>query len=255
MKRPQENLHEFLNIRNQTETSADLYFYGDIVSSWWGAWEDADQYPESVKNFLDGAKGKDLNIYINSGGGSVFAGMAIYNMIKRHQGFKTVHVDGLAASIASIIALAGDKVVIPSNAYFMIHKPWSWGSGDANDFRGIADSLDVIEEGIMNVYGGHLKDGVDIETIREMVNAETWLTGDKAAEYFNIELSDAVEAVAHTEMSFNNAPKELIFKSLDGVNNADEELRNKANEEREKELQQLELAKAQLQLIQMKRVI
>lgn len=254
MKRPQENLHEFLDIRNQTETSADLYFYGDIVSSWWGAWEDADQYPESVKNFLDDAKGKDLNIYINSGGGSVFAGMAIYNMIKRHQGFKTVHVDGLAASIASIIALAGDKVVIPSNAYFMIHKPWSWGSGDANDFRSIAESLDVIEEGIMNVYAEHLKEGADIEMIREMVNAETWLTGDKAAEYFNIELSDAVEAVAHTEITFKNAPKDLKFEVKDARKD-EETAKNKANEEQERALQQLELAKAKLKLIQMKRVI
>ncbi|WP_330594436.1 Clp protease ClpP, partial [Clostridioides difficile] len=65
-----------------------------------------------------------MNIYINSGGGSVFAGMAIYNMLKRHEGFKTVYVDGIAASIASVIALAGDRVVIPQNAYFMIHKPW-----------------------------------------------------------------------------------------------------------------------------------
>src|SRR5690606_3727010 len=158
-----DNLTNLLQIKNFTETSADLYFYGDIVSSWCGAWDDTDQYPSAVRDFLNETKGKDLNIYINSGGGSVFAGMAIYNMLKRHEGFKTVYVDGLAASIASIIALAGDKVVIPSNAYFMIHKPWSWGMGDANDFRQIAESLDVIEVGIMNVYQEHMKDGIDIE--------------------------------------------------------------------------------------------
>lgn len=106
MKNRKDNLKDFLQIKNQTDTSADLYFYGDIVSSWWGAWEDTDQYPDKVKNFLDEAKGKDLNIYVNSGGGSVFAGMAIYNMIKRHQGNKTVYIDGLAGSIASVIALA-----------------------------------------------------------------------------------------------------------------------------------------------------
>ena len=73
-----------LEIKNMTDTTADLYFYGDIVSDWWGAWQNEDQYPDAIKNFLSNAEGKDLNVYVNSGGGSVFAGMAIYNMIKRH---------------------------------------------------------------------------------------------------------------------------------------------------------------------------
>ena len=64
MKNRKDNLKDFLQIKNQTDTSADLYFYGDIVSSWWGAWEDTDQYPDKVKNFLDEAKGKDLNIWL-----------------------------------------------------------------------------------------------------------------------------------------------------------------------------------------------
>lgn len=105
-----DNLSSVLEIKNETKDNAELYFYGDIVSSCLGAWDDTDQYPESIKKFLDNVKGKDLDIYINSGGGSVFAGMAIYNMLKRHKGFKTVYIDGLAASIASVIALAGDKV-------------------------------------------------------------------------------------------------------------------------------------------------
>lgn len=60
-----------LEIKNETDTKADLYFYGDIVSDWWGAWQNEDQYPNAVKEFLDGQQGKDLNVYINSGGGSV----------------------------------------------------------------------------------------------------------------------------------------------------------------------------------------
>lgn len=108
-----------LEIKNMTDVSADLYFYGDIVSDWWGAWQNEDQYPDAIKNFLSQAEGKDLNVYVNSGGGSVFAGMAIYNMIKRH-GEKNkvkVYVDGLAGSIASVIAFAGtEPPEIPSNA-------------------------------------------------------------------------------------------------------------------------------------------
>lgn len=196
-----------MKIKNQTAESADLYFYGDIVSSWMGAWDDTDQYPESIRDFLKDAEGKNLNIYVNSGGGSVFAGMAIYNMLKRHQGQKTVYVDGLAASIASIIALAGDKVVIPSNAFMMIHKPWSGGYGNANDFRKVADDLDAIEEGLMNVYAENLKEGVDIETIRQMVQDETWLNGTEAASYFNIEVAQENKAVACVSDQFKNYHK------------------------------------------------
>ena len=206
------NLKNILEIKNATDTTCDLYFYGDIVDSWFGAFDDMDQYPEAIKNFLDEAKGKDINIYINSGGGSVFAGMAIYNMLKRHKGYKTVYVDGLAGSIASVIALAGDKVIIPSNAYFMIHKPWCSSAGDAKDFREMANTLDKIEEGIINVYSENLAVGADIETIKAMVDAETWLTGEEASKYFNIQVSNPVQAVACASDYFdkyNKVPNDI----------------------------------------------
>lgn len=212
MHKNKHNLKDLLQIKNSTETTCDLYFYGDIVDSWWGAWDDMDQYPESIKNFLDEAKGKDINIYINSGGGSVFAGMAIYNMLKRHQGYKTVYVDGLAGSIASVIALAGDKVIIPSNAYMMIHKPWSGLYGNSTELREMADTLDKIEEGILNVYNENLAENADIEVVKAMVNAETWLTGDEASKYFNINVSESVDAVACASDYFNKynkVPKNL----------------------------------------------
>ena len=215
MQENKNNIKNLLQIKNSTETSCDLYFYGDIVDSWWGAWDDMDQYPESIKNFLDEAKGKDINIYINSGGGSVFAGMAIYNMLKRHQGYKTVYVDGLAGSIASVIALAGDKVIIPSNAYMMIHKPWSGLYGNSTELREMADTLDKIEEGILNVYNENLAENADFEVVKAMVNAETWLTGDEASKYFNINVSESVDAVACTSDYFNKynkVPKNLSNK-------------------------------------------
>lgn len=184
------NLESLLKLKNSTETSADLYFYGDIVCDYWGAWTEEDQYPQQIKEFLDDAKGKDLNIYINSGGGSVFAGLAIYHMLKRHQGYKTVRVDGLAGSIASVIALAGDKVVIPPSASLMIHKPWTFAVGNSADIRKIAKDLDDIEECILAVYEENLRNGVDMSTVKEMVDAETWLDGNKASQYFNIEVGE-----------------------------------------------------------------
>lgn len=220
-KAPRDNLKQLLTVKNEMLTSADLYFYGDIVSDWWGAWNDADQYPEAIRDFLKAQDGKALNIYINSGGGSVFAGLAIYNMLLRHKGFKTVYVDGMAASIASVIALAGDRVVIPSNAFIMIHKPWSICDGNAGDFRKMAEDLDAVESGIMNVYKDHLLDGVDIADIQRMVDAETWLNGEEAAKYFNIEVTAAKEyaaKVTETVSGYGNVPKEII-KSAQAADN------------------------------------
>lgn len=203
-KKMKDNLKNLLQVKNSTDTSADLYFYGDIVSDWYGAWTDEDQYPEQVKNFLDDAKGKELNIYINSGGGSVFAGLAIYNMLKRHEAHKTVYVDGLAGSIASVIAMAGDRIVIPPSASLMIHKPWSWTSGNATDFRKLADDLDAIEDCIMAVYEENLKDGVDLASIKKMVDEETWLDGNKASQYFNVEVGEGRQILNCTSDYFNS---------------------------------------------------
>lgn len=208
-----ENLQQFLTVKNETLTSADLYFYGDIVSDWWGAWTDSDQYPEAIRDFLKSQDGKNLNIYINSGGGSVFAGLAIYNMLKRHKGYKTVYVDGMAASIASVIALAGDRVIVPANAFLMIHKPWNCCEGNSDDMRKMADDLDAVEEGILNVYKEHLAEGVDIEEIRKMVSEETWLNGEEATKYFTVEVGEAKEYAAKlsdTAAIYGKIPPELV---------------------------------------------
>lgn len=198
MSKIKDNLVNMLELKNVTNDSAELYFYGDIVSSWWGAWDDADQYPESIKKFLDGAKGKNLNIHINSGGGSVFAGITIYNMLKHHDGYKTVYVDGVAASIASVIALCGDEVIMRTGSAMMIHKPLYglWGAFNADDFRKMADELDKIQECIMQVYKENIRDGVDAKTIENMVNKETWLTSEDAAKYFNVDVEKTLQAVA-----------------------------------------------------------
>lgn len=218
-----DNLRQFLTVKNETLTSADLYFYGDIVSDWWGAWTDSDQYPEAIRDFLKAQEGKSLNIYINSAGGSVFAGLAIYNMLKRHKGFKTVHVDGMAASIASVIALAGDRIVIPSNAFMMIHKPWACCDGNAVDLRKLADDLDAIESGIINVYKEHLVEGVDISTIEEMVANETWLNGEEAAKYFAVEVGTAKDYAAKitdTVKIYGKVPTQIITSAQAADNTA-----------------------------------
>lgn len=210
------NIKDFLNIKNLGE-KAELHFYGEIVSDEWEKWSDLDTCPEDVLNYLSKIENsKELDIYINSGGGSVFAGLGIYNILKRHKGRKTVYVDGLAGSIASIIAMVGDEIIVPSNSFIMIHKPLCGVCGNANDMREMADTLDRIEEGLINTYKTKLKDNVDIETIKAMVNAETWLTGEEASKYFNITVTEANKMIAKVDTnllnSYKNVPENLKTK-------------------------------------------
>ena len=212
------NIKDFLNIKNLGE-KAELHFYGEIVCDEWEKWSDLDTCPEDVLNYLSKIENsKELDIYINSGGGSVFAGLGIYNILKRHKGRKTVYVDGLAGSIASIIAMVGDEIIVPSNSFIMIHKPLCGVCRNANDMREMADTLDRIEEGLINTYKTKLKDNVDIETIKAMVNVETWLTGEEASKYFNITVTEANKMIAKVDTnllnSYKNVPENLKTKDI-----------------------------------------
>lgn len=220
---------DFLKIKNQSNNSAELFFYGDIVSDTWeGYWFDESKCPEDIRLFLDDLDpNKDLTIYINSGGGNVFAGITIYNMLKRHKGYKTVYVDGVAASIASVIALAGDRVVIPANAFMMIHKPWGGLVGNADELREMADVLDRIQESILSIYQENLREGVELSEIEEMINKETWLSGHEAMNYFNIEVKEEnnVQACASDYFNRYNSVPQRVKEPI--VQDDTEEIKNK----------------------------
>lgn len=205
-----------IEIRNETETAADLCFFGDINSESLGEWQKyypEDKAPKDVQDFLDQLDGvSKINVHINSGGGSVFGGIAIYNILKRHNAEITVYVEGLAASIASVIAMAGDRIIIPANAQMMIHKPSSITWGNADDMRKEADVLDGCQKVILNTYMQHTKEGVTPEQINALINAETWKNGEEWQEFFNIEVSEKNNAAACTSDYFeryNNLPEKL----------------------------------------------
>ncbi len=141
---------KFWEFKAKANNKGELSIYGPISEySWWGD----EVTPKLFKSDLDALGDVDeIDVFINSGGGDVFAGQAIHSMLKRHKATINVYVDGLAASIASVIAMAGDKVTVPKNAMIMIHKAWSWGSGNSDDFRKLADDLEKIEETIINAY-------------------------------------------------------------------------------------------------------
>ncbi|MDE6984782.1 MAG: Clp protease ClpP, partial [Lachnospiraceae bacterium] len=125
----------------------------------WQRYYPDDKAPKDVQDFLDQLDGTTrINVHINSGGGSVFGGIAIYNILKRYNAEIVVYVEALAASIASVIAMAGDKIIIPANAQMMIHKPSTFTMGNADDIRRDADILDGCQKVILNTYMQHVKE-------------------------------------------------------------------------------------------------
>jgi len=121
---------------------------------------------------------KDVDVHINSGGGFVYDAVAIYNRLKMHPGKVTVYVDGLAASAATIVMLAGEKVVAPEAALFMVHKPWACAIGDADDMRKSADVLDITEGSMLSMYAK--KTGMSVDDLIELLKEETWMNAEDA---------------------------------------------------------------------------
>ena len=217
-----------LKIKNQTEKTAELYISGDIVDDTEGNFistrlnsTDGYEFPKDIKRQLDSVKDKSLTIYINSYGGSVAAGVAMANMITRHPKPTTAIVDGFCCSIATQIFFSADTCTMPTNAYLMIHKPEVEISGNANDFRAAAYALDTIQCGLEKTYQKKKIAGVSDKEITEMMNQETWLTGEEAVKYFDIELLEPLKAMNYAgsleklkSLNYKNIPQNLKFDSI-----------------------------------------
>lgn len=165
----------------------EVFIYGEISDSkFWGD----EVTPTDIKDELAKLKkANEINIYVNSPGGNVFAGVAIYNEIKRLNKPVTSYVDGIAASIASLIILAADRVVMPQNSMLMIHNVWTIAMGDAQAFRDLADRLDKITDStILEAY--QAKTGIDKAELKKMLDDETWLS---AAEAVDLGFADEVQ--------------------------------------------------------------
>ena len=166
------------------ENTLDLYIYGDVEEyEYYDWWDDEFKRSETSANFFreELEKHKDvtqINLYINSYGGSVFEGTAIYNQLKRHPAHITVYIDGFACSIASVIAMAGDEIIMPKNAMMMIHNMWMYVVGNAAELRKAADDLDIINAAGRQAYMEKAGDKLSEDELIEMMNVETWLTAD-----------------------------------------------------------------------------
>ena len=132
-----------------------------------------------------------IEIHINSAGGVVTEGIAIYNSLKTYPGKKTVFIDSLAASMASVIAMAGDVVLMPSNGLIMIHNPWGLSAGVSKEHRKTADLLDLMKDAMIAAY--RIKTGIDEQELSDLMDEETWMNGNDALERGFIDgLTDSV---------------------------------------------------------------
>jgi ATP-dependent Clp protease protease subunit len=199
-------MNKFWNL-SKKDNRGELYLYGDISSTPWSGDEIT---PKQFKADLDELGDiADLDIYINSGGGDVFAGQAIKSILDRHSANKTVYIDGIAASIASVIAMAGNKIIISKNGMMMIHKAWSIASGNSDKFRKFADDMDKIDESISMAYVD--KTGKSKEELIELMQKETWMTAEDAVrDGFADEIATANKLAASIDGEFLNIGTEKI---------------------------------------------
>lgn len=200
-----------VNVKGPIISSDEAWIY-----DWFGI---ENTSPKSVNKAIEEANGDELEVEVNSGGGSVFAGSEIYTALKSYQGNVTVKIVGLAASAASVIAMAGKKIVMSPTAQMMIHNVSSRASGDYRDMEHTAEILRNANETIANAY--RIKSGMNQEELLSMMNKETWMTAGEAKDYGLIDevmFENQTQFIASTSYS-GLLPLEVINKMRNKLQN------------------------------------
>ena len=161
----------------QNNNEVDIQIYGDITS--WD-WYESDVSSYTLSKQIEGLECDVINVYINSYGGEVAEGLAIYNKLKRHKAKVRTVCDGFACSAASVVFMAGDERVMSTASLLMIHNAWTWASGNAKDLRKQADDLDTITQASINAYMQEVN--ITEEELKEMLDNETWIAPSEALE-------------------------------------------------------------------------
>lgn len=212
----------FYQLTNVSEDSATLYIYGDITSI--KLFENDVCVYDLAKEIGD-LNGKALTVRINSYGGEVAEGLAIYNLLKSYEGEVTTICDGFACSAASVVFMAGTKRIMPRSSLLMIHNAWTWASGDADDMRKAAEDLEKITQPSVEIYTS--VSNLDADEIKAMMDAETWIDADEALDFgFATEISE--------EAAMQSLEDGILAKTV---------FKNKQLEKRIKELEKAEPVK------------
>ena len=189
--------------------TAELFIYEDVGESLFFGGVTAKQIAEDLKKVGDV---EQIDVRINSYGGDVFEGLAIYNQLVRNRAKVVTHIDGIAASIASIIAMAGNEIFIAENGFIMIHNAWGAVMGDSNTLRDYAERLDAVTAELTQVYVARTK--LDSKAVTSMMDKETWLdAGDAIDKGFADKMSENLRIAARYEPEkhkFRNIPKAVM---------------------------------------------
>lgn len=206
---------KFYSFENKTDTSADLYIYGDITSY---EWDESDVSAWGFKKELEElGEISELNVHINSYGGETFQGLAIYNLLKQHKAQINVYVDGIAASSASIIAMAGDKIYMPKTSLMMIHNCWKWAVGNSKELRKTADDMDKVAIAYKEAYLSKIN--ITEDELDKLLDEETYLTADEC-----IEMGFADEIVElKTNSSINQNANMCLYKLVNKLKQKEKE--------------------------------
>lgn len=178
-------MDKFLNFKKVNESETELYIYGDIrkkdwIDSWFGTGQDkTDAY--SLKDALSAVDTPNLTVRINSYGGSVSEGLAIYGLLSEFKGHLKTIVDGFACSAASVIFMAGQERVVPENGLLMIHNAWTEAKGDSNAMKKVAEDLEKITQPSLDIYTS--KTNLSEEEIKEKMDRQEWITSKEAYEW------------------------------------------------------------------------
>lgn len=176
---------------------AQIDIYGDIVSENYRWYEDETSAVSFRNALAELGEIEELDIHINSGGGDVFEAVAIFNMIKRHKAKVNVHIDGLAASAASVIAMAADTLYMPENSMLMIHNAWSVFMGNHHELRDYADQLEKINDSTVKQSYLDKNPDIDVAALSALMDKETWLSANEAFEMGLVdEVVSAVQVAA-----------------------------------------------------------
>lgn len=175
-------------VMQKADNSLDIYIYDDVKADSFSWWSDekikSDTSAKTIADTLaENATAEKINLYINSYGGDVKEGLAIYNQLKRHPAKVTAYIDGFACSIASVIAMSADEVIMGNNALMMIHHAWMYAVGNAAELRKAADDLDIIDAASNSSYLAKAGDKLTEEKLNELLDAETWLNADDCIKY------------------------------------------------------------------------
>jgi ATP-dependent Clp protease protease subunit len=204
--------------------AVEIEIYDTIGRDWWsGEGVEAKEFANELKKI---PRGQEILLRVSSNGGSVNDGLLIYNLLKERSTHLVCQVDSVAASIASIIVLAGRELRMPRNAKLMIHNPWSYAEGDSREMRKVAEKLDTYRDSLSVIY--HQKTGKTVEEIHQLMDEEKWMNGDeaKALGFCDVVTDEEpnFQACANLDFSgFKRVPEQLKKQKKTGAHNMNRE--------------------------------